>query len=172
MTIILGVDPGSRITGYGLINYSDGRLSYVASGCVQTKQGELADRLLQIHDGICEVIREYSPTTAAIEEVFMHKNASSALKLGHARGVAMVAMASHCLSVSEYSARKIKQSVVGYGGAEKEQVKQMVLAILGLSGKLQTDAADGLAVAICHCNFSVGLNPYIGLSKHTRGRIK
>lgn len=172
MAIFLGIDPGSRITGYGIISCQNGRMNYVASGCIHTQQGDLAQKLLQIYDGINQIVREFSPTDAAIEQVFIHQNASSALKLGHARGAAMVALSSHSLSVAEYSARQIKQAVVGFGGAGKEQVKQMVLALLSLKGKIQTDAADGLAVAICHCHFSENTAAYPHFIKHARGRIK
>jgi len=150
MTLILGIDPGSRITGYGLIRESQRQLLYVDSGCIRTAEGTLPQRLLQIFNGVCSLMEEFSPNEVAIEQVFMHKNASSALKLGHARGVAMVACASHRISVSEYSAREVKQSVVGYGAAEKNQVKQMVVNLLTLSDAPQTDASDALAIAICH----------------------
>ncbi|MCR9191872.1 MAG: crossover junction endodeoxyribonuclease RuvC [Gammaproteobacteria bacterium] len=150
MTLILGIDPGSRITGYGLIRESQRQLLYVDSGCIRTAEGTLPQRLLQIFNGVCSLMEEFSPNEVAIEQVFMHKNASSALKLGHARGVAMVACASHRIAVSEYSAREVKQSVVGYGAAEKSQVKQMVVNLLTLSDAPQTDASDALAIAICH----------------------
>ena len=172
MSIILGIDPGSRITGYGIIKQSKNQLSYVASGCIRTGKGDLASRLLMIHDGIRQIIAEYSPTTTAIEQVFMHQNANAALKLGHARGVAMVVMAAHCLDIAEYSARQIKQAVVGYGAASKEQVQTMVLSILGLAGKPQADAADGLAVAICHAHMQQGLTHYLNSRAHVRGRIR
>lgn len=157
MAIILGIDPGSRITGYGVIREDNQRLSYIDSGCIRSAQGELSDRLLQIYDGICELMQHFVPDEVAIEEVFMHKNPSSALKLGHARGVAMVAAASHRIKVSEYSAREVKQSLVGYGAAEKEQVKHMVVSLLRLSASPQTDAADALAIAICHSHMRFGL---------------
>ena len=150
VSIILGIDPGSRITGFGVIKAVNRELLYMGSGCIRTAEGEFTDRLLQIFNGICEIMEQYNPDEVAIEAGFMHQNPSSALKLGHARGVAMVACASHRRNVSEYSPREIKQAVVGYGAAEKSQVKHMVQQLLLLSAAPQSDAADALAVAICH----------------------
>ena len=151
MTIILGIDPGSRITGYGLIKECNRSIEYIDSGCIRTAPDqELSEKLLQIYDGICHLMDKYAPGEVAIEQVFMHQNPNSALKLGHARGVAMVAAASHRVKVSEYSPRTIKQNVVGYGGAEKDQVSHMVVHLLSLSSAPQADAADALAIAICH----------------------
>lgn len=157
MTVILGIDPGSRITGYGLIKEENRKISYLDSGCIRTSEGELSQRLLQIFNGICQLMDEYSPDEVAIEQVFVHQNPSSALKLGHARGVAMVAAASHRIRVSEYSPREVKQSLVGYGAAEKEQVKHMVVNLLMLNSPPQSDAADALAIAICHSHMRHGL---------------
>ena len=157
MTIILGIDPGSRITGYGIIRESSRQLQYIDSGCIRTSEGELSQRLLQIFNGICQLMEEYSPDEVAIEQIFMHQNPSSALKLGHARGVAMVACASHRRKVSEYSAREVKQSLSGYGAAEKSQVKHMVVSLLMLTSSPQADAADALAIAICHSHMRNGL---------------
>ena len=157
MTLILGIDPGSRITGYGLIRENKQQLHYVDSGCIRTSDGELSQRLLQIFNGICQLMEQFSPDEVAIEQIFMHQNPSSALKLGHARGVAMVACASHRLKVSEYSAREVKQSLVGYGAALKTQVKHMVVNILMLTSSPQSDAADALAIAICHSHMRNGL---------------
>jgi crossover junction endodeoxyribonuclease RuvC len=150
MTIILGIDPGSRITGYGLIREHQRKLSYVDSGCIRTTVANVSVRLLQIFDGICELMQRYSPDEVVIESIFMHENASSALKLGQARGAALVAAASFRVAVSEYSPREVKQAIVGYGGAEKDQVKHMVTKLLGLNRAPQTDASDALALAICH----------------------
>ncbi|WP_058534863.1 crossover junction endodeoxyribonuclease RuvC [Legionella saoudiensis] len=151
MTVILGIDPGSRVTGYGLIRHVGQKIEYIDSGCIRTTpNGELSEKLLQIYDGICQLMDHYTPEEVAIEQVFMHQNPNSALKLGHARGVAMVAAASHRVKVSEYSAREIKQTVVGYGAAEKAQVGHMVVSLLMLNKAPQTDAADALAIAICH----------------------
>ncbi|KTD36764.1 Crossover junction endodeoxyribonuclease ruvC [Legionella nautarum] len=157
MSIILGIDPGSRITGYGIIKEENRKLSYIDSGCIRTAEGPLSQRLLEIFDGICQLMDDYCPNDVAIEQVFMHQNPSSALKLGHARGVAMVAAASHRVQVSEYSAREIKQAVVGYGAAQKAQVKHMVVNLLLLNSPPQNDAADALAIAICHSHMRHGL---------------
>lgn len=150
MTIILGIDPGSRITGYGVVREQQRRLEYIDSGCIRSSNGTLSERLLQIFNGVCLLMEKYTPDEVAIEQVFMHKNVSSALKLGHARGVAMVACASHRVAVSEYAARQVKQTVVGYGAADKIQVQHMVVNLLTLSASPQADAADALAIAICH----------------------
>lgn len=156
MSIILGIDPGSRITGYGVIRVDNQTLTYMGSGCIRTSEGELSQRLLQIFNGVCELLEQYQPTEVAIEAVFMHQNPSSALKLGHARGVAMVACASHRLNVAEYAPREIKQAVAGYGAAEKTQVKHMVVQLLQLSASPQSDASDALAIAICHSHRASG----------------
>ena len=158
---ILGVDPGSRATGYGVIDKDGDQLDFVACGVIRTspKLG-LPDRLKEIHDGISEVIVKHGPTRAAVEDIFMAVNPQSALKLGHARGVIILAAMQHGLSVSEYSPRLIKQAVVGYGQAPKEQVQQMVRVLLRLSSPPSHDAADALAVAICYANHwhPAGLN--------------
>lgn len=159
MTIILGIDPGSRITGYGVIKENQQQLQYIDSGCIRTSEGDLCQRLLEIFNGICQLMEAFSPNEVAIEQIFMHQNPNSALKLGHARGVAMVACASHRVNVNEYSAREVKQSVVGYGAAQKNQVKQMVVNLLMLSSTPQNDAADALAIAICHSHTRNGLLP-------------
>jgi len=151
MTTILGIDPGSRITGYGVIRVHDAQnMDYIDSGCIRTGIGSLSERLFIIFNGICELLEQYNPDEASIEQVFVHHNPNSALKLGHARGVAMVACASHRLTLGEYSPREIKQAVVGYGGAEKSQVNHMVMQLLQLEKSPQADAADALAIAICH----------------------
>lgn len=157
MTIILGIDPGSRITGYGLIREKSNQLEYVDSGCIRMAEGSIDKKLLQIFNGMCEIMEQFIPDEVAIEQVFMHQNASAALKLGHARGAAMVACASHRASISEYSPREIKQAVVGYGAAEKDQVKHMVVSLLKLNKQPQSDAADALAIAICHSHRRKGL---------------
>lgn len=167
MSIILGIDPGSRVTGYGVILCRNKAHEYVASGCIRTTVGELSHRLLEIFNGVCELMETYCPDEVAIEQVFMHQNPNSALKLGHARGVAMVACASHRMQINEYSPREIKQAVVGYGAAEKTQVKHMVVKLLQLDAEPQSDAADALAIAICH-----GIrreNPLLGVMQ-SRGR--
>ena len=156
MTVILGIDPGSRTTCYGLIRIENGKQKYIDSGCVRiVKANEtlpLADRLRIVFDSISNLIADYHPDEVAIEKVFLSKNADSALKLGQARGVAIVAAAVHAIDVAEYSALEVKKSVVGTGRATKEQVQHMVTAILSLSSTPQADAADALAVALCHAN--------------------
>jgi crossover junction endodeoxyribonuclease RuvC len=152
MTIILGIDPGSRITGYGVIRVEGSRHVYLASGCVRVQDENLPERLRQIFLSLQEIVQTYQPDEAAIEQVFMHQNAGSALKLGQARGAAIVALAATEIKIAEYSARQIKQSVVGFGAAKKEQVQHMVRVLLNLTGIPQVDAADALAVALCHAN--------------------
>jgi crossover junction endodeoxyribonuclease RuvC len=157
---ILGIDPGSRVTGFGVVEVlRNGKLQYVASGCIRTAQGDLAPRLKTIYDGVVKVIETYQPTVLAIEKVFMAKNADSALKLGQARGVAMIAAGNSFLPAREYTALQIKRAVVGKGHAHKQQVQHMVKVLLALSGNPQADAADALGAAICHAHESVGLMP-------------
>jgi len=150
---IIGIDPGSRVTGYGVIDTDRGRLYFVACGVVKTTPDyPFANRLNEIFEGLNQVIQVHEPAVAAIEEVFLATNPRSALKLGHARGAAVVAAMQNGLAVHDYSPRAIKQAVVGYGQAEKEQVQHMVQVLLELSGRPSSDAADALAVAICHAN--------------------
>lgn len=173
MSIILGIDPGSRITGYGIIEQKNNQLFYIASGCIRTKGDFLAPKLDMIFNGVSEIIKQYQPTEFAIEQVFMAKNPDSALKLGQARGAAIVAATQADLYVCEYSARQIKQAVVGTGAASKEQVQQMVMQILKLSAKPQADAADGLAIAICHAHTAQTLVAMAGkVKKIVRGRLR
>ena len=172
LSIILGIDPGSRITGFGIIESQGKQFKYIASGCIRVKESSLPNRLQQIFDGLCQVIRQYNPSDAAIEQVFMSKNADSALKLGQARGVAIVAASSHALEAAEYSARQIKQAVVGYGAAEKSQVQQMVATLLKLSATPQSDAADALAVAICHSHTMQNQIAQLGTTRRRRGRMR
>jgi crossover junction endodeoxyribonuclease RuvC len=151
-TIILGIDPGSRITGFGVISTTGSHHSYLGCGCIKTQSDCMAERLHQIYTGLCEVINTYQPNESSIEQVFMNKNANSALKLGQARGAALVALAAHNLSIAEYTPRRIKQAIVGHGGAEKNQVQHMVKILLNLQKTPQADAADALAIALCHAN--------------------
>jgi crossover junction endodeoxyribonuclease RuvC len=152
LTIILGIDPGSRLTGYGVIKQHGRNFEYLGSGCIKAlSQGEdLGSRLNTIFAGVSEIILQFQPTMFAIEQVFMAKNPDSALKLGQARGAAIVAATQAELVIAEYSARQIKQSVVGTGAADKSQVQHMVKSILKLPATPQADAADALAVALCH----------------------
>lgn len=151
-TIILGIDPGTRTTGYGLISTTGNRHTFLECGCIKTTGDEMASRLHQIYQGLCDVINTYQPDEASIEQVFMKKNVNSALKLGQARGAAFVALANQGISVAEYSARHVKQAIVGYGGAEKQQVQHMIKVLLNLEKTPQSDAADALAIALCHAN--------------------
>jgi crossover junction endodeoxyribonuclease RuvC len=169
VSIILGIDPGSRITGYGIVKQAYGRTEYLASGCIRTNEVELPARLKLIHAGVSEIIAQFSPDEFAIEQVFMAKNADSALKLGQARGAAIVAAVSQDIPVAEYSARQIKQAVVGTGAADKTQVQHMVTQLLALSASPQADAADALAVALCHCHTRQSL---IGMAGKVRGTVR
>ena len=157
MIRILGIDPGSRITGYGIIEVEGNHNRYVTSGCVRTIHKALPDRLRVIFEGVQELISTYQPDEMAIEQVFMHRNADSALKLGQARGSAICAGVTASLPVGEYSPRSIKQAVVGKGSANKAQVQHMVRTLLALSDTPQEDAADALAVALCHGHTCQGL---------------
>lgn len=150
MERILGIDPGSRSTGFGVIDESGDGPIYVTSGCVRINAELFPDRLKQIYDGIQGIVAEYRPAQLAIEQVFMHKNADSALKLGQARGAAICAGLAHDLRVFEYSARQVKQALVGKGNAAKPQVQHMVKILLALQGTIQLDASDALGVALCH----------------------
>lgn len=149
---ILGIDPGLRTTGFGVIHKQGNKLSYIASGTIKTVEGSLPDRLKTILSGVSEIIRTYKPDCAAIEKVFVNVNPQSTLLLGQARGAAICALVSADLAVAEYTALQVKQSVVGHGKAKKEQVQDMVKRLLLLSGTPSTDAADALGVAICHAH--------------------
>lgn len=151
---VLGIDPGSRTTGYGLIDRDGNRMSYVASGCIRTEGSDFHARLAQIYRGIETVIDDYGPAEVAVEEVFVARNPSSALKLGQARGAAIAAAIAHDMPVTGYAARRVKQAVVGTGRATKQQVQHMVKATLALSEAPAQDAADALAVALCHAQSS------------------
>lgn len=151
-TVIIGIDPGSHRTGYGIIQQQGNRLTALNYGVVETKADELADRLLEIYQGLKSVLHTCAPTQAAIENVFVKANVQSALKLGQARGVALVTLAESGLQVANYSPRQIKNAVVGYGHADKNQVQHMVKMILGLDKVPPQDAADALAIAICHAH--------------------
>jgi len=147
---ILGIDPGSRFTGYGVIEVNGDRATALTHGVIKTGGGEFPERLGIIFKGIRELIEEYAPGEVAVENVFVSKNAASALKLGQARGAAICAAISLNLPVSEYSPRSVKQAIVGRGAADKVQVQHMVCVLLGLKEKPVEDAADALAVALCH----------------------
>ncbi len=151
---ILGIDPGSRRTGYGVIEADKGHLRFVSCGVVKTNpRFPFSNRLGEIFDGVNEVVQLHDPDVAAVEDVFMASNPNSALKLGQARGAAVVAILQNGLEVYDYTAKKVKQGVAGYGQAPKEQVQHMVRVLLNLSASPSEDAADALAVAICHANY-------------------
>ena len=150
---ILGIDPGSRTTGYGLVDCEGNRLRHVDNGIIATNPtAALALRLKTIYDGVIRIIGEFAPDAVAIEQVFLAKNPQAALVLGHARGTAMVAAVNSGLPVYEYSALQVKSAVVGYGRAGKPQVQQMVKILLNLPEIAQEDAADALGIAICHAH--------------------
>ena len=153
MERIIGIDPGSRITGYGVVGSAGGQIQFVSCGIIKTTANlPFSHRINQIFDGINEVIQLHQPDVAAVEDVFLSTNPRSALKLGQARGAAVVAAMQNNLAVYDYSPRVVKQGVVGYGQASKEQVQHMVRILLGLTSSPSRDAADALAVAICHAN--------------------
>ena len=147
---ILGIDPGSLITGFGVIDSDGSHNVYVASGPIRIKAEPLPERLKIIFEEVTAVIKEYKPEVVAIEQVFMNRNADSALKLGQARGAAITAAVMQDKPVSEYTPRHVKQSVVGKGSADKQQVQHMVKILLNRQDDLQADEADALAVALCH----------------------
>ena len=150
---ILGIDPGLQKTGWGIIESTANRLTFIACGLIKTQAGlPLYARLATLDDGLSKVINEWTPEEAAIEETFMNNNASSALKLGQARGVCIVTPARAGLSVSEYAANLVKKSVVGTGHASKDQISMMVKTLLPKCGKPKEDEADALAIAICHAH--------------------
>ncbi len=152
--LILGIDPGSRQTGVGLIVADGQRNEHVFSTCLRLGDGPFVERLGVIFTELSAIIRQYQPDEMAIEDVFVSNNAASALKLGQARGAAICAGITCGLPVAEYSPREVKQATVGKGSADKEQVQHMVKYLLGLHGKLQADTADALAVALCHAHSS------------------
>ena len=149
---ILGLDPGLRVTGYGVIEKVGSTLTYITCGCIKSPDGELPDRLKNILNSVQEVISRYAPGEVAVEKVFVNVNPQSTLLLGQARGAAICAAVSGNLPVSEYTALQVKQAVVGNGHATKEQVQEMVKRLLNLSGYPSPDAADALACAICHAH--------------------
>jgi crossover junction endodeoxyribonuclease RuvC len=154
---ILGIDPGLRITGFGVLDTQSQQLTYVASGCIETPDGELPERLKAILNSMGEVIKLHRPDQIAVEKVFVNVNPQSTLLLGQARGAAICAAVMANLPVAEYTALQIKQAVVGNGHADKEQVQHMVQSLLRLSGIPGPDAADALACAICHAHGGQGL---------------
>ncbi len=173
--IILGIDPGSRCTGYGLIDNQPNRITYMSSGFFKIQGDNIAQRLGQIFQHIDDLIRQYQPQQMSIERVFMHRNADSALKLGQARGAAICAAHLAGLEIAEYAPREIKQAIVGTGSATKDQVQHMVRRLLSLRQPLQADESDGLAIAICHAQFyatqqKIGLDPKLLKRRRSRRR--
>jgi crossover junction endodeoxyribonuclease RuvC len=176
--IILGIDPGLRTTGFGVIEKQGSKLRYIASGTIKTgSEAALPPRLKIIFAGIAEIVRTYNPDCAAIEKVFVNVNPQSTLLLGQARGAAITALVGGDLDVAEYTALQVKQAVTGTGKAEKAQVQDMVARLLVLPGLPGTDAADALGVAICHANSHdalalIGaLAPALGGLRMKRGRL-
>ncbi|MBF0470385.1 MAG: crossover junction endodeoxyribonuclease RuvC [Gammaproteobacteria bacterium] len=169
---ILGIDPGSRITGYGVIDIIRNRSRYVESGAIHTTDERIPQRLKEIFDGILTVLDHFEPTEIAIERLFLHRNPDSALKLGQARGAAICAVMSREIAISEYSPAEIKKAVVGKGNAKKEQVQHMITALLQLSATPQSDAADALAVALCHFHTGGVLNRIPQATASRRGRYR
>ena len=156
---ILGIDPGSRKTGYGLIEHSGNYTRHLASGCIKLNVKEsLAERLYQLSTELEKLIEEFHPDCGVVEKIFFAKNAQSALTLGHARGVILLKFSERQLVVHEYQALKVKQTVVGVGRADKNQVQHMVKILLKLQNKLQEDEADALAVAITHAHLWLSQN--------------
>ncbi len=174
---ILGIDPGLRVTGFGVIEKQGSRLLYIGSGCIKTASAvrsadaveSLPERLKIILDGIAEVIATYGPQQAAVEKVFVNVNPQSTLLLGQARGAAISALVLAGLPVAEYTALQVKQSVVGHGKAAKEQVSHMVCRLLTLDGTPGADAADALACAICHAHGGQGLGALATAGRRVRG---
>jgi len=172
MSLILGIDPGSRKTGFGIIQFEAGRSQYITSGVIRLPESSLAERLKLIHDGVAELVERHCPQSLAIEQVFMARSAGSALKLGQARGAAIVACATRGMDVSEYSARQIKQSVVGTGAADKVQVQHMVKVLLRLPAQPAEDAADALAAALCHAHTQQSMINMAGARSVRRRRLR
>ena len=152
ITRILGIDPGSRFTGFGVLDFEGDKPRSVASGTIRSPDGSFPDRLRKIFESVGDIVDEFRPAIVSIESVFMARNAGSALKLGHARSAALCATFAFDVDVFEYSPREIKLAVVGTGAATKEQVQHMVVSLLQLDGAPAADAADALAAAICHAH--------------------
>lgn len=166
---VIGIDPGTTTTGWGVVESNGNTLRHVANGCIRTQPGEsLPDRLGMIFSELTRIIDEHKPQQAVVEEIFVSRNVQSALKLGHARGVAIAAANHQGLPIHEYTALQVKKSVVGYGRAEKQQMQEMVRILLCMTKSAPQDAADALGVAICHLNhlpsrlLRPGVPPYAG----------
>ena len=152
MTRVLGIDPGSRVTGYGVIETDGVRSRHLGSGCIRTTSGDFPARLGEIFSDLRTVLTEWQPQEVAIEQVFVSRNAATALKLGQARGAAICAVVTLDIPLFEYTPAAVKQGLVGNGRAEKEQVQHMVRVILGMQESMALDQSDALAVALCHAH--------------------
>lgn len=152
MTVILGIDPGSRVTGYGLIRVIGNRFECLAYGCIRAESSDLAQKLWRIREEIEEVLKSHHPEEVAIERVFLSYNPATAIKLGQARGAVISSVGEFALPLAEYSARQVKQAIVSYGAATKEQMQAMIVRILNLKTTPPNDAADALGIAICHAH--------------------
>ena len=175
MTVILGIDPGSQKTGFGVIESSGHNYRYLTSGVIRLPGSALPERLAIIFRSLNTIIDEYRPDEAAVEEVFMAKSAGSALKLGQARGAAVVACVTRDIMVAEYSAKQIKKAVVGNGAASKVQIQHMVTVLLKLPAAPQEDAADALAAAICHSHARLGwqgAGDGVAVTRMRHGRLR
>ncbi|HLY55615.1 MAG TPA: crossover junction endodeoxyribonuclease RuvC [Stellaceae bacterium] len=154
---LIGLDPGLRCTGWGVVDSAGARLTHIADGTVTTDDTlPLGDRLAQLHAGLLAVLERWAPDEAAVEETFVNRNPGSTLKLGMARGVVMLAPAQRGIPVAEYAPNRVKKAIVGVGHADKNQIQMMVRRLLPTAGALKADAADALAVAICHAHFRMG----------------
>jgi crossover junction endodeoxyribonuclease RuvC len=171
MIRILGIDPGSNITGYGIIDIEGNHATHITHGNILLGDDELPVKLRTVFEKITAVVKDFKPEEAAVEKVFMHRNADSALKLGQARGAVITACTLQDLKVFEYTPNQIKQSTVGKGHAAKQQVQHMVKVLLCLKNTPDTDAADALAIALCHAHSRAGLQR-MGASSIRRGRLR
>ncbi len=172
MTRILGIDPGSRITGYGIIDIEGNHARHITHGIIRLKETEVAEKLKILFRQLSTIINEHNPDEVSIEKVFLHKNVDSALKLGQARGCAITACAQLELPIIEYTANQIKQAIVGKGHAAKYQIQHMIKILLCLKEEPQVDAADALAIALCHGHSREGLLRMTGVSGIKKGRLR
>lgn len=172
MAVILGIDPGSRVCGYGVISAVGNKLEYLSSGCIKVADLPFTDRLQIIFEGVTEIIERYQPIEVAVEEIFVGKSAVSALKLGQARGAVIVACTNQQLPVYEYPPNQIKKALVGRGRADKSQMQHMASSILKLSANPQKDASDALCVAICHVHTKSSLLKISGVEGSRRRRLQ
>jgi crossover junction endodeoxyribonuclease RuvC len=172
MAVILGIDPGSRVCGYGIINVTGNKLEYISSGCIKVADLPFTERLQTIFEGVTEIIERFQPDEVALEEIFVGKSAVSALKLGQARGAVIVACTNLKMPVHEYPPNQIKKALVGKGRADKIQMQHMVTSILNLSAAPQKDASDALCVAVCHVHTQSSLIKISGVEGSRRRRLQ